>query len=119
MNNEESWERKNIEGKSVHPTSVCIFCEFCTIDKDSENWKYVVGPNLLCKKHPTQRTIDPLLGLPIYAYWKKDLMTEPILEITEEKYRQCYYFNMDGKCSDFRKIDKKEEQKREMLEDRK
>jgi hypothetical protein len=124
MNNSESWKWKNIKQKSVHPTSVCIFCEFCTKDKGSENWKHIYEHSLLCKKHPTQRTIHPITGSPTYAYWKhnqetiiteneaESCETEPTLELTEEEFRNCCYFNMDGNCKDFEKVDKKEEQKR-------
>ncbi len=124
MNNSESWKWKNIKERSVHPKSVCIFCNFCVKDKDSDNWEHVYDHNLLCEKHPAIRTIHPVTGQIIYAYWKKNqeiaisqsgsevCEEEPTIEFIEERYLYCGQFNMDGKCENFEKIGKKEEKER-------
>jgi hypothetical protein len=124
MNSSESWKWKDTKQKSVHPTSVCIFCESCAIDKNSEDWERVSEYNLLCKNHPTQRTIHPVSGSPTYALWRKNqetaitddgaetCETEPTLEFTRERYQFCSRFNKYGKCEGFKKVNKEEEQKR-------
>jgi hypothetical protein len=131
MNSSESWKWKDTKQKSVHPTSVCIFCKSCEKDKGSEDWERVSEYNLLCKNHPTQRTIHPVSGSPIYAYWKKNqetaitddgaetCETEPTLEFTVERYQFCSRFNMEGKCKGFKKVNKEEEQKRCLSKGRK
>jgi len=124
MNSGESWKWKDVKEKTIHPTSVCVFCKFCTKDKDTENWQHISDHNLLCTKHPTMRTIHPISGQPVYAYWDKNqetviseegrevCETEPTVEFTGEKFQFCGNFNMDGKCKNFKKIGTIEEEKR-------
>ena len=98
MNNSESWKWKGIKEKGVLPKAVCVFCKFCIIDKDTESWREIYDHNLLCKKHPTQKTINPITGHPAYAYWKtfdevEDYGRKPTLTFVGQEFRYCYDFN--------------------------
>ena len=125
LNNSESWKDKGRDD-SVYPKAVCAFCEHLTPSKDAvEKGEIEYDYDYLCKKNPTQKTIQPVNGKPIYAYLRRDKrwingaggeyeLGEPEIEDTEEKYKHCCQVNGDGKCEDFLKTEKKKEAKRKL-----
>lgn len=115
MDNSESWKNQG-KKPSVYPKAVCAFCQFCTGDSNTERKELQYDHEHLCRKHPTQRTIDPITGKPTRAFFKlpissvadqyneEEMSGSVEIEYTDEKYVYCQVFNNIGQCQDFKKL---------------